>query len=118
MNAASSTFTICDISFSFVHRKLAQVLWEVIDTYRWNGEINVPSKTKICMPPVFREPITIACILPGSYYYLHVRKPGKKTSQETEVDQNSHVSFDQSFQSDYLSNCKLCIANERRAKSR
>jgi len=96
MNAATSTFIIYDIvCFSFVHRKLAQILWEVIDIYRWNGEVNVSSKKEICMTgiPVFRAPVVVACVLPGNYYYLHVRKPGKKTSQEMEINQNSYVSF-------------------------
>ncbi|XP_077266680.1 cilia- and flagella-associated protein 61-like isoform X1 [Temnothorax americanus] len=38
----------------------------------------------MCLTPsIFRAPIVRACILPGDYYYLHVRGPGETTCRST-----------------------------------
>ncbi|XP_071569377.1 cilia- and flagella-associated protein 61-like [Temnothorax nylanderi] len=45
----------------------------------------------MCLTPsIFRAPIVIACILPGDYYYLHVRGPGETTCRSTAKISRNH----------------------------
>lgn len=80
--------------FPHLYRKLAQILRRVIDIHRRDEQVPVLSKEeKVYLTlPIFRAPIVIACILPGDYYYLHVRKPGRKTWDKMTSRDNFYVS--------------------------
>ncbi|XP_032670970.1 cilia- and flagella-associated protein 61-like isoform X2 [Odontomachus brunneus] len=74
-----------------VGERLAEILRRVVDVQRNDKETSElwqKGKTSLTHP-VFRAPVVIACILPGNYYYLHVRKPGKEISCETAINQKS-----------------------------
>ncbi|XP_025154418.1 cilia- and flagella-associated protein 61 [Harpegnathos saltator] len=60
---------------------LAEILQREINVQRNDEEISQLWEKQKARPtvPVFRAPVVIACILPGDYHYLHVRKPGKET---------------------------------------
>ncbi|XP_070155568.1 cilia- and flagella-associated protein 61 [Polyergus mexicanus] len=71
-----------------IGERLAQILRRVIDLHRRDEQKE--EKVHLTLP-IFRKPIVIACILPGDYYYLHVRKPGKKTWDDEMMSRDGEV---------------------------
>ncbi|XP_011691947.1 PREDICTED: LOW QUALITY PROTEIN: cilia- and flagella-associated protein 61-like [Wasmannia auropunctata] len=66
-----------------IGERLAQILWKLIE---WDVQVSERMSKKEIMyltSSTFRAPVVIACILPGNYYYLHVRRPGKTTWDNT-----------------------------------
>ncbi|XP_020300457.1 cilia- and flagella-associated protein 61-like [Pseudomyrmex gracilis] len=78
-----------------IGEKLAQILRGMIDADRQDKQIpdllSPLSKKEVHLPlPAYRAPVVIACVLPGNYYYLHVRKPGKKPRRGITISDNSY----------------------------
>ncbi|XP_029040936.2 cilia- and flagella-associated protein 61-like [Osmia bicornis bicornis] len=59
--------------------RLASVLRSLIDNHQRNNvePTDTLKNKKYLTLPMFRAPHIVACILPGGYRYLHIRKPGK-----------------------------------------
>ncbi|XP_034179175.2 cilia- and flagella-associated protein 61 isoform X2 [Osmia lignaria lignaria] len=59
--------------------RLASVLRSLIDNHQRNNvePTDTLKNKKYLILPMFRAPHIVACILPGGYRYLHIRKPGK-----------------------------------------
>ncbi|XP_023289412.1 cilia- and flagella-associated protein 61 [Orussus abietinus] len=110
-----------------IGERLAKLLRNTMDPCNSIGTavVKKPNIERKLQLPVFREPLTICCTLPGKYNYLHIRKPGKKVPSDVAINYENYgnvlISGKCDMQSEYfrlrLNQCDMvetvtCVSNK------
>lgn len=56
------------------------------DTY-----VHIECKRGDRLVPIYEEPLSTYCVLPGGLYYLYIRKPGKQTPRDIAMAEDDYV---------------------------